>query len=732
MDEIKRLRISSIKIGKQFREDMGDLEELAESISECLLQPIGITSKRELVFGYRRLTACRDVLGWKTIPARIVDVPSILSGMLTENVMRKDFTVSERVAIFQAIKEELGDRQGQRTDLPGENFPQVEPGQRTDEFAAKRSGLGNRKTAAMAESVVANGTPKLVEAMDSGDISISAAAEVAGLQRREQRGFLENNGDQAKLTAKEVRKFKRLRSIQTNQEKERQAILKLPRDRSWTITGRQTVVECDLLVTDPPQGVLPGVEWDNPPEGIEAFTRAWCKRWAKCGANYIAIFWNQSRKWEAKRWLDESLEGYEFLQECCCHRRNYKKPEGHVTHKQFRNSWEPVFIYRRKDFDRDITQSNHPLGNDLTDNDHHSASYPTMARNGHSFQEHKCQKPVSAMRWLIHGLSLPGEMVVDPFCGAASSGIAAVQLGRKFHGIEADKEHRDVAKERLATFGRPDRPSNGKIRKPKLNSVTHGDCMALIPLLRDRSINLACCSPPYAERRTGLYEGIPEDSYAEFTVRWMEALREKMAEDGSIFIVIDPHVKDGLLSDYVLQTQLLLRDNGWKQHQTQIWLKRNAGPLGHKWWPRHCYEQVLWFSTTAKPYCDPTANGKFTESLTMNGYAHSKWTNDGKPGKEGIARVMDVIDVPLGGKESENGHPAQFPVALAEHLIATFCPESGTVLDNFCGSGSTLLAAKKLKRDFYGFDLEAEYVELARKRLAALSRNGSGRKKRVG
>ena len=69
----------------------------------------------------------------------------------------------------------------------------------------------------------------------------------------------------------------------------------------------------------------------------------------------------------------------------------------------------------------------------------------------------------------------------------------------------------------------------------------------------------------------------------------------------------------------------------------QIWLKRDRGPLGHKEWPRHCYEQVLWFSTTAKPYRDPTASGKFTESLTMNGYAHSRWTNGGKPGQKGVA-----------------------------------------------------------------------------------------------
>jgi site-specific DNA-methyltransferase (adenine-specific) len=65
-------------------------------------------------------------------------------------------------------------------------------------------------------------------------------------------------------------------------------------------------------------------------------------------------------------------------------------------------------------------------------------------------------------------------------------------------------------------------------------------------------------------------------------------------------------------------------------------------------------------------------------------------------------------------------HPAQFPVALAEGLIQTFCPAGGTVLDTFSGSGSTLVAAKRLGRDYYGFDIMSEYCQTARRRLAAV------------
>jgi hypothetical protein len=62
--------ISSITIGDRHRRDMGDLRALANSIAEVgLLQPIGMSPSGELVFGARRLRACRDILGWTEIPS---------------------------------------------------------------------------------------------------------------------------------------------------------------------------------------------------------------------------------------------------------------------------------------------------------------------------------------------------------------------------------------------------------------------------------------------------------------------------------------------------------------------------------------------------------------------------------------------------------------------------------------------------------------------------------------
>jgi N6-adenosine-specific RNA methylase IME4 len=102
--DIRLLPISQIKIGLRHRKDVGDLAALAASIEKGLLQPIGVTPRMELIWGLRRLMACRDILGWETIPARVVSVASIAQGEFDENVMRKDYTPSERVALIETLR----------------------------------------------------------------------------------------------------------------------------------------------------------------------------------------------------------------------------------------------------------------------------------------------------------------------------------------------------------------------------------------------------------------------------------------------------------------------------------------------------------------------------------------------------------------------------------------------------------------------------------------------------
>jgi len=63
------------------------------------------------------------------------------------------------------------------------------------------------------------------------------------------------------------------------------------------------------------------------------------------------------------------------------------------------------------------------------------------------------------------------------------------------------------------------------------------------------------------------------------------------------------------------------------------------------------------------------------------------------------------------------GHPAPFPLALAERVVKLYSYQGDVVLDPFMGSGTTCLAAKKLGRHYVGLDISEEYCRLAQKRL---------------
>ena len=145
---LKTIGVDEITIGKRHRKDMGDLQALADSIDTLgLVDPIGITKDSELVYGQRRLLAIRDILGWDRLQAVTIDIRSIVEGEHAETELHKHFTTSERVAIGRAVEEEIGNRQGERTDLddpdesePRLNLGKIEPGERTDQIAAKRAG----------------------------------------------------------------------------------------------------------------------------------------------------------------------------------------------------------------------------------------------------------------------------------------------------------------------------------------------------------------------------------------------------------------------------------------------------------------------------------------------------------------------------------------------------------------------------------------------------------------
>jgi hypothetical protein len=125
------LPLVDIRVGGRTRRDMDDIAGLAASINELgLLQPIVVRPDRTLIAGERRLRAAEQ-LGWTEIPVNVVDLDRIARREFAENAMRKDFALSESVAIKRALEpiERAAAKERMLADKPLGKFPKGRPRQ---------------------------------------------------------------------------------------------------------------------------------------------------------------------------------------------------------------------------------------------------------------------------------------------------------------------------------------------------------------------------------------------------------------------------------------------------------------------------------------------------------------------------------------------------------------------------------------------------------------------------
>ena len=120
--------------------------------------------------------------------------------------------------------------------------------------------------------------------------------------------------------------------------------------------------------------------------------------------------------------------------------------------------------------------------------------------------------------------------------------------------------------------------------------------------------------------------------------------------------------------------------------------------------------KIVGHLTFAKRY---TSSTRFLRSQHECAYLLAK----GNPATPSNA-IGDVIDMTYSGNRL---HPTEKPISALLPLIDAFCPQGGVVLDPFAGSGSTLFAAKMLDRSYLGVELDANYYQIAAKRLEVMN-----------
>lgn len=225
------------------------------------------------------------------------------------------------------------------------------------------------------------------------------------------------------------------------------------------------------------------------------------------------------------------------------------------------------------------------------------------------------------------------------------------------------------------------------------------------------SIDLIFTSPPYEKLRH--YSDSPEDlgNYRgeEFVARLRPVLEESfrvLKPAGNLFLNFQAPNLDGFVSpSEFLIPRLAVADIGFKLAQTHYWIKPNAMPVPAAGVVKDSVELVWHFARSADFYVDKDA---LRVPSTTREADNRPWKYHALGKDPGNAFFEPVA------QDQQSGHPAKMPTAVAERFILYGSRPGEVVLDPFCGSGTTLAAAKAYGRNFVGYELKPEYAESAR------------------
>lgn len=228
--------------------------------------------------------------------------------------------------------------------------------------------------------------------------------------------------------------------------------------------------------------------------------------------------------------------------------------------------------------------------------------------------------------------------------------------------------------------------------------------------LPDNSIHLMITSPPYNVTKE-YDENLSFQEYLSLLKRvFKETYRVLIIGGRACINVANLGRKPYLpLSDYISKMMI---DIGFNMRGEIIWNKSASASPSTAWgsWMsasnptlRDIHEYILVFS-----------KGNYKRSLEKEEREYRKNTIS----KENFMEWTKSVWVMNAESAKKVGHPAPFPIELPRRLIELYTYTNDVVLDPFIGSGTTGIAALRLKRNFVGYDVSREYVKLSETRMA--------------
>jgi len=252
-----------------------------------------------------------------------------------------------------------------------------------------------------------------------------------------------------------------------------------------------------------------------------------------------------------------------------------------------------------------------------------------------------------------------------------------------------------------------------------VNTILHGNCIDVLKTLPEKSVDLIFADPPYnlqlqhelLRPNQTIVDGVDDAwdqfvdfvEYDQFTKEWLSGCQRVLKDDGTIWVIGSYH--------NIFRVGKIMMDLGYWILNDVVWHKTNPMPNFRGTRFQNATETLIWAkkSTEQKKY-------------TFN-YQAMKNFNDEK-------QMQNVWHIPLcTGRErikvnGKKAHSTQKPEALLYRVILSSSNPGATLLDPFFGSGTTGAVAKRLQRNYIGIELSAEYIDIARERIAAIVPTG--------
>jgi modification methylase len=255
----------------------------------------------------------------------------------------------------------------------------------------------------------------------------------------------------------------------------------------------------------------------------------------------------------------------------------------------------------------------------------------------------------------------------------------------------------------------------GGLRVLPFDTIMSSDCIAAMNMLPEASVDMIFADPPYNLQLEGelhrpnntKVDAVDDEwdkfadfaTYDRFTEAWLKAARRILKDDGTIWVIGSYH--------NIFRVGTKLQDIGFWMLNDVIWRKTNPMPnfRGRRFTNAH--ETMIWCakSKDSRHAFNYEAMKALNDDLQMR----SDWL---LPICSGGERLKD--------KAGRKGHPTQKPEALLHRVILAATKPGDVVLDPFFGSGTTGAVAKRLGRRWIGIERDPAYIDLARKRIAAV------------